>query len=169
MYKIINIDGKDYKQEFTVEASLYNDCTERLIDFMFATATAQAESEVAQNANEEEREKRYKESLKAGIGGIATLPTLAMTLWYAGFMEYHGADGIDDNSVKTMRDAKILYKKYYAEHPEESSYYDIVGMCIEQMDKDGFFQRIGLDKMIETPSPKEPQDRRKKAKATPKS
>ena len=30
MYKVLMIDGKEYKLEFSIEASLYNDCIEKI-------------------------------------------------------------------------------------------------------------------------------------------
>ena len=38
MYKIIKIEGKDYKLEYGIEASLYGDCAEKIID-TYAEAT----------------------------------------------------------------------------------------------------------------------------------
>ena len=40
MYKTLTIGGKDYKLEYTIEASLYGDCIEKLITFISKTAGA---------------------------------------------------------------------------------------------------------------------------------
>ena len=46
MYKILEIGGKEYKLEYTIEASLYDECVERLIKFLGKTLGA-AEGERA--------------------------------------------------------------------------------------------------------------------------
>ena len=43
--KIINIGGKDYTFEFSIEASLYSDCTESVMEFMFDVGSAQTEQD----------------------------------------------------------------------------------------------------------------------------
>jgi len=165
MYKIIEIGGNEYKREFSIEASLYKDCTEKLIHFINdATATQRLD---VTGLSPEMVVAKQNEAMQSAISGMSDMPNLAMTLWYAGFMEHHGVEG--DGTVTSMRAAKELYKQYHAEHPDNSSFYEIVADCIEQMSDDGFFDLIGLNKMNEQvqamPTTKKPQDHRRKATA----
>lgn len=127
--KTITISGTEYKIEFTVEASLYSDCTEKMFSLM---------------SNLED-----KEDVKTMITSVANIPQTALTLFYAGLMEHHGEDG--DNTVKSIRDAKRLIKTYFAEGEEDESrnFYGLMAEMIDCMTEDGFFKRIGLDRATE--------------------
>ena len=95
-----------------------------------------------------------------------------MTKIYAGLLENHGEDG--DGGVMSRLDAKRLYKKFCKENPDDvmaSSYYGLITVISEQMEKDGFFKRTGLADILEsmgraiqeTGKPvKKPTDRKKK-------
>lgn len=141
MYKVLPIGGKDYKLEYTVEASLYSDCTEKLINFMSDTFGV---SQVDETTDESTR----KELIKNSITGISNIPEIALTMFYAGLLEYHGEDG--DGSVLSMKDAKKLVKVYFSEHTDDGTdnFYDLLTMILEQMGEDGFFNRVGLTKML---------------------
>ena len=99
--KVINIDGIDYTFEFTIEASLYSECTEKVTGLMANAGMAQAEDGNAM------------EQVKGMLSTMADIPTVAMTMFYAGLMEHHG------NTVKCLNDAKVLVKKYLAEHKDD--------------------------------------------------
>ena len=161
MYRTIEIGGKDYRQEFTVEASLNHDCIEKLINFI--TGAAMASSIDVEGLSDEEAVKVIEEAAKEGIKSMSDVPSVALQLWYAGFLEYHGPEG--DGTVKTLKDAKNLYRQYREEHKEDGSFYDIITMCIEQMEADGFFELTGISKMLtpDTKTKKTPQDHKKKA------
>ena len=122
---ILTINKKDYHIEYSIEASLYADCTEKLLNLMLT-------------ASENDGRKM--------ITATAEVPSVALTMFYAGLLEHHGLYG--DGSIKGMHDAKNLLKQYFAENPKES-YYTVLMKAIDQMGEDGFFQMIGLDKMIE--------------------
>ena len=150
--KVIKIGNKEYKFEFTIEASLYGECTEALTAFL-------ANFEVA-NGN-------LKELLK----NISNLPQTALTLFYAGLLEYHGEDG--DGTVTTKNDAKNLIKQYLEDNKdtENGDFYAIMTLMLEVMEEDGFFKRTGLNRLLEAGmqnTPKKPQDHKKKAKVTQK-
>lgn len=152
--KVINIGGKDYAFEFTIEASLYNECTEKIGGLM--TRLNEAES---------------KDDIYSLICGIADIPGTALTMFYAGLLEHHGVDG--DGSVPDKKTAKALIKKYFDENKdgENGNFYGLMALMIETMADDGFFKLIGLDQVMEQPKkePKKPQDHKKKAtKATEK-
>lgn len=144
MYRIIPIGGKDYKLEYSIEASLYSDATKKLMDLMFAFEEAQTD-----------------EDAKRIIDGLADLPRTSLTMFYAGLLEHHGPDA--DGSVSTLRDAKILVSQYFAEN-EGTNFNTLMSMCAEQMGDDGFFNLIGLtDSQTQEQKPvKIPQDHQKK-------
>lgn len=148
MYKIMNIGGDEYRLEFSVEASLYADCTAKLMEFLGA---AYGSGEIAKNVSKVQPEKQaeaIRVAIKEGLQSVANIPDVAMTLFYAGLLEYHGIDG--DQRVKSMRDAKRLVRAYFAEHEDDDQgdFYALLQLCIEQMGEDGFFKRIGLEKMF---------------------
>lgn len=140
--KIISIGNKEYTFEFSIEASLYNDCTESVMEFMFEIGNAQEEQDT-------------KELLKT----MTSIPQTAITLFYAGLMEHHGTE------ISTMAKAKDLAKQHIKENGE--NFYSIIKDMLECMGDDGFFDMIGLTEMMKTEempkAPKQPQDHKKKA------
>lgn len=133
MYKTLSIDGKEYKIEFTIEASLYDEVITRTISLMESLTSASSEKD-----------------MKSIIGSMSDIPKTALVMFYAGLLEYHGADG--DGSVTSMEDAKRLVKLYFKEHAEDETgnFYGLMNMLIEQMGEDGFFKQIGLAQASET-------------------
>ena len=149
--KRIKIGNKEYKFEFTIEASLYGECTEALTAFLTNVGTS--------NGN-------LKEVLKS----ISDIPQTALTLFYAGLLEHHGEDG--DGTVTTKKDAKRLIKQYFEDKKDtnEADFYSIMALMIEVMEEDGFFKRTGLERVLEagTKAVKKPQDHKKPTKVTQK-
>lgn len=152
----LNIGGIDYTFEFSIEASLYNECTERIADLFSKITEAQNE-----------------ENLKMLISGLGNVPKTALEMFYAGLLEHHGEFG--DGTILTINDAKNLIREYIHEHKEDGkgNFYNIMNLMIEQMTEDGFFEQIGLTQMIQeevqTKEVKKPQDHKKKATTTRKS
>lgn len=147
MSKVINIGNVDYTFEFTMEASLYNECTERITGLMLAIEDAED-----------------RKDIKAILTGISDIPQVALTMFYAGLLEHHGVDG--DNTITTKSDAKQLIKQFITEHKDDDlgSFYGIMNEMIAIMGDDGFFDLIGLTKMFqaEQKQVKKPQDHKKK-------
>lgn len=147
--KIINIGNKDYKFEFTIEASLYNECTEKVTNLLFSI-----------------EESQNKEDIKQLLSGLSDIPQTTLTMFYAGLLEHHGEDG--DGTILTKKDAKALIKQYMDEHKEDGkgNFYEIMNEMIAVMEEDGFFNQIGLTQAVENQA-KIPQDHKKKTtKAT---
>lgn len=145
----LKIGNKEYKIEFTIEASLYNECTEKVTNFMMSIGEAE-----------------NKNDLKGVISSMADIPQTALTLFYAGLLEHHGEEG--DGTVLSKSDAKKLIKQYISEHSEDETgnFYGVMGLLIEQMGNDGFFELIGLGALMNpTKEPKKPQDHKKKQNA----
>ena len=150
--KSIKIGNKEYKFEFTIEASLYGECTEALTAFLTNVGTAGG-------------------NLKEVLKSISDIPQTALTLFYAGLLEHHGEDG--DGTVTTKKDAKRLIKQYFEDKKDtdEADFYAIMALMIEVMEEDGFFKRTGLEKVLEAGkknTPKKPQDHKKPTKVTQK-
>lgn len=153
MYKIITIGKKDYKLEYSIEASLYGDCVSKLTGML-------ADIEIGGENND----------VKSVLSGMSSLPQTTLTIFYAGLMENHGDHPNGDGSVPDIYSAKQLMAQYLREHAEddEGNFYSLMNLCINQMAEDGFFKLVGLDKIMQSPSPKKrvaktPQDHLKKA------
>lgn len=147
--KVINIDGKNYTFEFTIEASLYNECTEKVVTLMSSMEDA-----------------KDKESTKELISSMSNIPQTALTMFYAGLLEHHGEDG--DGMIASKKDAKTLIKKYFEEHKDDETgnFYGVMSLMIEVMEDDDFFSQIGLNQLAEGQTkkePKTPQDHKEKA------
>ncbi len=126
--KTIKIGDKEYKIEFTIEASLYNECTEKVAGLVCSISEA-----------------GDKEDIKKMISSMSDIPQTTLTMFYAGLLEHHGEDG--DKSVLSKSDAKKLIKQYFKEHPDDETgnFYGVMEILIEQMVDDGFFKQIGLE------------------------
>lgn len=133
MYKILRISGKDYKLEYSIEASLYADCTASLTGLM---------TEI-QIAGEDKNVKKV-------VSEISNIPQTTLTIFYAGLMEHHGAHPDGDGSVPDIQTAKYLIAQYLKEHSDDETgnFFGIMQMCIEQMGEDGFFKLTGLEGMM---------------------
>lgn len=147
--KVVNISGKDYTFEFTIEASLYDECTERTIGLMHQSAMA------AESGDEH-----------GFFSSLANMPKVALSMFYAGLLEHHGING--DNSVPDIGTAKKILKAYMVEHKDDGTgdFYSVMEEMLSVMSDDGFFSLIGLEKMIgiqqTEKTAKVPQDHKKK-------
>ena len=144
--KRITINKKEYTFKFSIEASLYDECTISVMDIFLKGG-------MAKGAMENEDVNSAMENL---ITTIANLPKKALTLFYAGLLEYHGTEG--DKSIQSISDAKKLLADYLLE--EKKSFRDVLGEMIDLMADDNFFDLIGLNQITtdlekETESTKE--------------
>lgn len=132
--KKITINKKEYKFEFSIEASLYDECTKSVMDMFVKGGMVQgaAESNDAEGAMENLLET------------IANLPQKALTLFYAGLLEHHGTEE-GDGSITSMADAKKLLAIYLKE--KKKSFRDVLSEMMELMVEDSFFDLIGLSQM----------------------
>lgn len=148
MYKTLNIDGNDYKLEYTIEASLYAECVSELMKLM-------ADIELAEE----------KEDLKKLLCGISNIPKTTLTMFYAGLMEHHGIHSEGDGKVPDIQTAKKLLTRYIKDHKNDKlgNFYGIMQMCVEQMGEDGFFNLTGLGEMLETNPKIQKEEKKEKA------
>lgn len=133
MYKVLQIGGKDYKLEYSIEASLYADCTASLTGLM-------TEIQIAGDSKD----------IKRIVSELSNIPQTTLTIFYAGLMEHHGVHPDGDGSVPDIQTAKHLIARYLKEHSEDDAgnFFGIMQMCIEQMGDDGFFKLTGLEGMM---------------------
>lgn len=125
--KTIKINGKEYKLEYTFEASLCEECMQKANDFMMSTTLAQGEK-----------------NLKGVITNMSHTPDVALVCFYAGLLEHHGEE------IKTKDDAKNLVKQYFKEHAEDGkgNFYELLTLCLGAMQDDGFFKQSGLEQVM---------------------
>lgn len=173
MYKALNIGGKDYRLEYTLEASLCSDCIDRLIEFLGGiSGSAYLADGALAEIPLDSRQEVIKESLSGIKSEISKLPQTAILMLYAGLQEYHGLDG--DSTVTSMHDAKKIAKQYIQEHSDDGTgnFYDLFTICLNQMAEDDFFVRTGLNKIMSqamnTEESNEPKPNRVQKRATSK-
>lgn len=153
MYKLLSINGKDYKLEYTIEASLYDKCVESTAGLLAKFGGAAQEKDTM-----------------AMINGIANIPQTALTVFYAGLLEAHGTHPDGDGRVPDIETAKKLLASLLREHKDDElgDFYGVFEMCLSQMEEDGFLKLTGLETVMETmnpktkKSPKKPMDHQKK-------
>ena len=141
--KKITINKKEYTLEYTIEASLYNDCSMAVMDTFVKSGMVQEAAE----------ENNVNDTMQNLLETIADMPSKALTLFYAGLLEHHGPEG--DGRVQGIADAKKLLAEYLKE--KKKSFRDVFTEMIDLMAKDNFFDLIGLTGMVkemekETPS-----------------
>ena len=145
----LTINGKEYTFKFSIEASLYNECTEAMMNMFLSLGEAQgeAESAAAVVGNDKERAgELVMSSMRKAFTSVANIPQTALTLFYAGLLEEHR------DSIRSKEDAKELLKHYIEEikNPEERNYYHLTKLMLECMGEDHFFELTGLTKILPT-------------------
>lgn len=133
--KRITIGNKEYTFEFSIEASLYDECTTDIMDTFVKGGMTQS---AAENNDLEGVLDNFLET-------IALLPQKTLSIFYAGLLEHHGPEG--DNSVKSKQDAKRILKTYLEE--SNKSFRDVFGEMMELMVNDNFFEKIGLNQIAD--------------------
>ena len=147
MYKVLTIGGKDYKLEYSIEAALYKDGIDRLIEFISGTVGVQSEKEITKGLDSEKKAlviKQLVENLKNEVLG---LPNTALEIFYMGLLEYHGQDG--DSTILSRKDAKHLISQLFEEQSEDGikDFATLLSVCMDQMGEDGFFKKMWLEKI----------------------
>lgn len=127
----LTIGEKEYTFEFSIEASMYKDCTEKVTELFMNIMEAEGSKDI-----------------KTMLSSVTDIPNVAMTAIYAGLLENHGPLG--DGSVKCMADAKEIIKQYMREHKEdgEGDFFTLINKMVACMEDDGFFELTGLKKLM---------------------
>lgn len=149
MYNLLTIGGKEYKLEYTMEAALYDEGIEKLVSFM-EKAFGGIDTDDNSDMSDEEIAQKQERAMKKGIAGISNIPAVTLSVFYAGLLEHHGTGKNGDRSIRSKEDAKDVLRAYLEEHEEDGTgnFYDLLMICVNQMGEDGFFRRIGLEKMM---------------------
>ena len=155
--KRITIGGKEYVFEFSIAASLYNECTEEIMNGFVSGGMIQSAAQ----------DNDIEGAMHQFISSVANIPQRALTLFYAALMEHHGVE-FGDGTIGSKKAATKLLGEYMKEHPDDNdgkgkSFYDVMSEMMELMVADNFFEMIGLDKMMEGLSDEKP----KRKKRTP--
>lgn len=127
--KTITIGGKDYKVEYSIEASLYPDLTGALMDSLISIG-------VGKGAAESNDTTTVFETMKSTV---SNMPVKALTLFHAGLLEHHDL---------SFDESKELFKQYIKE--SKKSAYDVFSELMTEVNNDNFFEMIGLDEMFPT-------------------
>lgn len=143
----LTINGKEYTFKFSIEASLYNECTEATMNMFISFGEAQGEASAA--VEEENAKDQVMSAMRKTFSSIANIPQTALTLFYAGLMECHGAAG--DNTVRSITDAKGVLADYLRE--SGSNFYDVMNMMLETMGEDHFFDLTGISEILKKMNP----------------
>ena len=144
----LTIAGKEYTFKFSIEASLYNECTEATMNMLLSFGEAQGEVESVQTDNVEDAKGHFISAMRKTFTSVANIPQTALTLFYAGLLEYHGAAG--DNTIRSMADAKKVLADYIREREDEQerNFYHVMNLMLEIMAEDHFFDLTGLAKVL---------------------
>lgn len=155
--KRITIDNVEYTIEFSIEATLYNEVTESVMDMFLSGNIIQAVAEEGTDAIDK-TEKALKQTFKE----MADIPNKALTMFYAGLLEHHS------DEIRSKNDAKKLLVTYLKEHKDDEeplTLYDVMTEMLSEMGNDSFFDMIGLAKVMNNAEKeaKKPQDHKRKA------
>lgn len=146
----MEINGKNYRLEYTVEAALCDECVERTMNLFMELGEAENEKDV-----------------KKVVSAMTDIPRTALYLFYGGLLENHS------DEIKGVGDAKKLISIYFKENKDkdDANFYGLLEMCLTQMKEDGFFNQIGLGQALNQteemtqPTSMNRQQRRAKASA----
>jgi len=163
-----NLTIKEHDVEFTFEAA-ESDTVQKVFDYFSGTYMLKGlkTEKKEEDMTEEEKTECKIAQMDALVGGMSIIPKLSIDLLYMGLLEHHGVCGDKTQDILTRNDAKNLYKQFCKENPDSeiAMHSGLFEALKIQMETDGFFKRIGLEQMIEKmsqPSPKVPQDHKKK-------
>lgn len=144
--KILEINNKEYKFEFTMEASLHKECVERTTMLLMNTVDI------------------TPEGLEDMVSQMADIPQIALSMFHAGLLENHS------DEIKSVADAKNLVKVFFKENKDNDNgnWHGLLNLMVECMVDDGFFKQIGLEAMVQNMAQqvermmKKPQNHKKK-------
>lgn len=131
--KKITVNKKEYTLTFSIEASLYNECTISVMDMFMKGGMIEGSAE----------NNDVNDVMENLMVTIADIPRKALTLFYASLLEFHGIEG--DKSIKSIHDAKMLLADYITEN--KKSFRDVFGEMMNLMADDSFFDLIGLNQI----------------------
>lgn len=155
----INVKGKEYIIEYTFEAAYNKNCVD--ICWNHFSGMYMMKGATAGELNEEDSENKIAIVDKM-VEHMSEVPRMAIQLFYAGLIENHG------DEVKSLSDAKAIYKEFAKEHPDDpmSLEFGLMDAIKNQMEEDGFFKRIGLNQFMETMNNQEEMNQKSEKETT---
>ena len=176
----ITVNDKSYEIEYTFEAA-ESDVVRKVFDYF--TGAYQYRnintSKTPEEMTDEEKTAYNIRMLDSTIGEVATIPGLTIEFLFMGLLEHHGVNGDITNDITSRDEARKLYKDSCKQNPddERAMHSGMFDALKAQMDKDGFFKRIGLEQMLTRINSMDqeqtknnltvvPQDHKKKQKKT---
>lgn len=164
MYKLLKIKNREYKLEYTVRASLYEDCIETMVNLFGSVAGIMTEDSMTKDLNPNDKLEVQKSLMEALRRQVYGLPNITLTLFYAGLMEYHGTGRNGDGTIRSKDDAESLVYDYFEDHKDDGldTFADILSICVSQMQEDGFFRRVGIEKLLSQGEETEKTEEKKK-------
>lgn len=144
------INGKERTIEFTFEAA-ESELLQTVFDYFSGAYMFKG---IRDSGSELEQKVAQMDAM---ISGISAVPKMAIDLFYIGLLEHHGPCGDTTQDILSRDDAKMLYKAFGKENPENeiSTQSGLFEALKKQMEEDGFFKRIGLEQMLEQMKPEE--------------
>lgn len=143
--KTLNINGKEYKLEYSFEAAEHKDTVQKMFKVLSGAYLVKAN-----NGN-------VADTMIEGVSEmVADIPHIVKTAFYSGLLENHGV---------TEPEAYELMKAYIKENKVSfNGLFEDIKTCMED---DGFFELSGLTEMMQKMcesmnTPKTPQDHKKK-------
>lgn len=135
---------KIYEIEFTFEAA-ESETIQTVFDYFSGSYMFKG---MKDSGTELEKKLSQMDSM---IGGISSMPKLAIDFLLMGLLEHHGEFGDKTQDILSRDDAKRVYKEFCKENPDDamSIHSGLFDALKEQMEADGFFKRIGLEQMME--------------------
>lgn len=151
----LTINGKEYTFKFSIEASLYNECTEAMMNMFLSFGEAQGEAEVASSIAKEDTQsamEHLRNAMRKTFTSMSNIAQTALTLLYAGLLEEHS------DTVRSKDDAKVILKDLVAEN--NYNLYDVVNLMLEIMGEDHFFDLTGLSKLMNEEEKEEKEEKK---------
>lgn len=146
--KTISINGTEFVLEFTFEAAEHKTLVQKMFDMMTGAYLVKDAKDIENPST--------ADMINGTSAMFSNIPDVCNIAFYAGFLE---------KNPMTEVESKNVMRAYMKEN--DLSYPDLFEEIKECMEKDGFFHRTGLDKMLQkmteqTEEIKTPQDHKKK-------
>jgi hypothetical protein len=132
----IKIGDKEFTLKYSMRATLQNDCIK-----MITKVLVESDSDATKAGDIAE--------MTADV-----IPTVIES-WYAGLIEAHGMHRYGDGSVPDKETANDLLFQLIEENTDAEDtlygdYFGVLQVIIECMNDDGFFKKIGLERIFTT-------------------
>lgn len=164
--KILTIDGKEYKLEYSFMAAEHRETVQKMFNVV-SGAYLVKKADLLEDGNSENKKEVVANAMIEGTSEmVADIPHIVKTAFYSGLLENHEVSEEAAYALmkQYMKENKISFRKLF----------DDIKECMEE---DGFFDLSGLTEMMEEmnksvkenakkKTPKTPQDHKKKTTGT---